>query len=207
MLKKYPIVFENDLIVIVNISAELPQHKIKQYKQRDLDKIDRVYWHHTAGRIRKGLKGPIATAGFCVKDKKKGGRGWPGMPYHLYIPYEPEVTPSGQMVIYLCQPFELWTYHTGGKDRRGRSRNKHGVGVVCQGDFLSGHDPERVPVGGQSGYPSYAQMITSYALWTSYLKPVLGLNNKQLRGHFEAGKPTCPGDVFETWVKYIRMQS
>jgi len=213
------IVFENELIAIQDITEELPRHPNWPYNHKRsaryrelLDReIDRVYWHHTAGSIPGGIKGPMATAGYCVadpdpEDRRHGGRGWPGMPYHFFIPYEPEVIKAQQIVIYQCQPLDIWSWHTGGKDEHGRSRNKYGVGVVCQGCFWSRHDPGRKPLRGQTGWPSPAQTIASSELWLSYLKPELGLINAQLSGHFEAGKPTCPGEILEAWVQILQAQ-
>jgi hypothetical protein len=215
-----PVIFASELIVVQDVASELPRHRnwpwnhsrSARYRLIDGREVDRVYWHHTAGRIPRGVKGPMATASFCVADPdpenpRHGGRGWPGMPYHLFIPFVPETTPAGQIVVYQCQPFDMASWHTGGKDERGRGRNRYGVGVVCQGCFWSRHDPKRKPLPGQTGRPSTAQLVASHALWTGYLKPRLGLTNRQLSGHFEAGKPTCPGDVLEAWVKQVQQQA
>ena len=205
-------VFEGKRIVVRDICDELPRHENWPYSHRRSGRyrlirgrqVDRVYWHHTGGAVRPGLDGPEATARYCVRDPQSGGRGWPGMPYHLFIPYEPETTQAGQLVVYQCQPLDMWTWHTGGKDARGRSRNRHGVGVVCQGRFWSRHRPDDQPLAGQTGWPSAEQMVASEALWQGFLKPTLGLTDAQLRGHFDAGKATCPGEQLQAWVRHVR---
>ena len=212
-----PVVFENELIVVQDVAGEMPRHRNWPYNHRRSARyrlipnreIDLVFWHHTAGGIARGIKGPASTAAYCVADpdpnsKWGGGRGWPGMPYHLFIPHLPEMTEAGQMVLYQCQSLEMWSWHTGGKDKRGRGRNQYGLGVVCQGCFWSRHDPDRKPLRGQTGWPSVAQMMASHALWFGYLKPALGLTNAQLSGHFEAGKPACPGELLEAWVRHVQ---
>ena len=50
-------------------------------------------------------------------------------------------------------------------------------------------------------------MVASDVLWQDYLKPTLGLTDAQLRGHFEVGKATCPGEQLEAWVRVSRRDS
>jgi len=179
-----------DEIIVYDVTADLPRHPLKTYARRELTAVTTAYVHHTGGRVRRGLAGPEATARYCVTD-----RGWPGMPYHVFIPYAPELD-GGRLIVYQCQPLGAWSYHTGGKDALGRSINKHGIGVVCQGCFTSRHSLKRPYPGQPTDGPSPAQLLALAAVvdWLRGVVPGVDLSC-----HAWVGKPTCPGDALEAW--------
>lgn len=194
--------YADSRIVVHDITEDLPQHPTRAYRLRSELEIERVYIHHTGGRVRRGLAGPEATAGYIVRDRPHG-RGWPGMPYHVFIPYDPEIDAAGRLVVYQTQRLDAWSYHTGGKDRQGRSRNKHGLGVVCQGCFVSRADADQGPFPGQpTPYPSAAQQTAVGAVW-DWLRGLYALPRAALSCHAWAGKPTCPGDWLERWCRMM----
>lgn len=174
---------------ILDATPALPKHPTKKYSQRPLTRIQYAIWHHSAGAVRPGLDGPIGTAKSHVEE-----RGWPGIGYHYYIPYLGP--PRGPALVYQVNSLRTWAYHTGAP------WNASGIGVLCQGCFVSRHNPGQGPIKNQQTQgPSDHQQVASWELWI-YLQdrfPAL-----ELMGHYLAGKPTCPGDELEAWIEEVR---
>lgn len=213
--RQLPVFYSDGVMVVVDAVEVLPRGK-KSYAHIMDRKVERIYLHHTAGAVPHGLAGPMATAAFCVRPRKFirvhgrnvniGGRGWAGMPYHLFVPHQPLFDDAGRMVVFLTQRFDAWSWHTGGKMVDGRSRNKHGLAVVMQGCFSSAADPTQGPkdLDQLLGVPSpFQEMATIHLLgWLADTHCTAG--REGLRCHSDAGKPTCPGFAGEVIVDAVR---
>jgi len=184
--------YTDDAIKVVDITDDLKKHHSKKYRRTKARPINRVILHHTAGGVTPGLRGPESTAEWCVN-----GRGWPGMPYHVYVPYTPMIDGDGRMIVWQTQDFDVRSYHTGG------GQNKHGIGVVCQGLFVSPYclkTLKRQP----TPDPSEAQKTAIRHVWT-WLSGLYGLSpDPSLSCHAWHGKPACPGRWLEDWVRRMR---
>jgi len=212
------IVFENQLFVLKNVMDVLPKHKNFPLGSNSIDtltgqpvqkteyikikdrKIQTVFFHQTAGSYQKGYEGLMNTSRFFIEDPvfenrrwTGNGRGWPGMAYTFYVPFCPDKC-NGKLEIYQCWDLDWVTYHTG------QGHNRTSVGIAFQGYFKSRHITNFVPFKGTTGSPSSEQMDIAESIWEDYFKPKLGLLNRDLSGHFRAGKPSCPGDVLEAFV-------
>lgn len=213
------IVFEGERFVISDISADLPRHPrypygssvVKpngkravtgRYRSVPGRTIDTIYFHQTAGAYAPGRNGVMKTGRFFVTDPayspdgrwKGNGRGWPGFAYTWYVCHEPE-TIAGKYVIYQCNHLDTVSWHTAG-------RNKTGAGIAFQGYFRTRHIRNFRPFDGTDGEPSEAQLILAEAFWEEYAKGELGLTNRDISGHFEVSKKTCPGDTLEKFVLF-----
>ena len=224
------IIFTGSHFVICDISDKLRKHKnfphgsdainpntgkrdVRGSYQKVRDrKIAKVLVHQTAGGYHPAEDQLLNTNSFFITDPtwKKNpkfgqpkqpewlwtgmGRGWPGFAYTFFVPYAPE-TCNGRFIIYKCNDLELVTWHTGD------GQNESGVGLAFQGYFLSEPDITH-PMKGQDGHPSEEQMGILPAFWYEYAIPNLGATD--LSGHFEHGKPTCPGDDLREKVQEIR---
>lgn len=195
------VVFENGTIQVLDISGLLPRNPrwprgargSLAYRFSPRRRVNEVIWHHTGGSVRHvGVAGPAETAGYCVRNPPKG-RGYPAIPYHVYIPFMPDRLANDALVIYLTQPLGMWSWHTG------PGHNENGIGVAWQGRMYSRHEPGLELLPGQTGHPSHDQWTASTAVW-AWLKELYGLSNKALHGHFEFGKKACPGDDGEAWI-------
>lgn len=181
-------------------------------------KITEVIVHQSAGPFREGIAAAEGIARFAaarpiykeddngqiaykttrsgkrIPIRKGGGRGWPGVPYTFVIPAMPE-TVDGKIEVYRCWDDEWRTWHTGG------SHNSNGVGVCVAGWYKSRWI--RKDVGREQ--PDELAMMGLTALVNDYLLPRYGIKaEKGLFGHFDFGKPTCPGDFLEQWVRDAR---
>lgn len=210
---KFTVIFKGSSFVVVDLKDSLPRNEhfpfgsvfwnggfVKStldYQKIPDRRVDKVWVHHTAGGTTKGFAGPMATAGFCVQDPrvKDGaivpytGRSWPGIPYHLFISHKPEIHEEEKLpIIYSCWPKEwiIWGQ---------KGHNRHGYSVVCQGKFNL--KPGET---GTKGHPSTLQFDLLQAAWDEYLKPLLRLTDKQLYGHCDATKPSCPGGTIYEWI-------
>lgn len=186
----------------------------KGYSKRK-GKISRIYVHQSAGNSKAGVDAAIAIARFHTGEpifkrddagniiKRKngkdmwigGGRGWPGAGYTFIIPGFPDIVDE-KIEVYRVNDDSLHTYHTGSNS------NRIGVAVCFGGMFASRHLKDSSltrPSPGTLAREAGKELILQYLL------PRYGLKAKGgLFGHFDVGKPACPGDWLERWVRYQR---
>ena len=173
----------------------------REYKKRAVGGIEHVYVHQSAGNRLNGVEAPYRIAKFHAGPPKRsdsgrwvgGGRGWPGIGYTFVVPSVPD-TQDGKFVVYRCHEDDVWSYHTG------RGANKHGVAVCVAGSYQSRHSDNPRAVWA----PDSAAITALNELVLDYLVPRYGLKPTDVLGHFDAGKPACPGDFLEQWVRHVR---
>lgn len=164
-----------------------------------------VIVHHSAGRPREGLDAVDAIAGFSIGDPKYaerggkvrwvgGGKGFPGVPYTFVVPGIPTVR-DGRVTVYRVWDDGWWTWHTS------KAINRRGVGVCVSGWYASRHDA-LAPSARERPDPLVTLAVER--LCTKYLLPRYGLSTEDLYGHFDFGKPACPGDFLEDWIRRTR---
>ncbi len=216
--------YVDEHIIVHDITDDLPRHKTKQFGRVPSRPVSRVILHHTAGGVAPGLVGPMSTGRFFVapkryrytvggegadktayekakeegRDARKrnvGGRGWPGFAYHVFIPYNPKVDSDGRMVVYQTQDFDVRGTHTAGQ-------NAHGIGVVCQGLFVSRYHPGK-PRRQPTKHPSQSQQLAVQRVWR-WLKGLYALPNSALHTHSMYAKPACPGEWLDGWARRVR---
>lgn len=214
--------FENDSIRLVHLQG----FKMGPRFPRDLDGDDafkripgrvvgQMVFHHSAGGFHDGIKAVQRIADYAIaaplyarddegkplltpKGKRKvigGGRGWPGIPYTFIIPARP-ASEDGKLVLYRIWDDDWRTWHTGG------AANAHGVGVCIGGWYASRHDLLAEQAWAR---PTEEAMICADHL-VDYLSDRyrLPLSVDTLASHAELGKPACPGDFIENWVREKR---
>lgn len=178
-------------IALYDVSFLLPQHKTKKYRLRDPDLITRIYVHHSGKLGAAGFQGLYNSARYSVEQRKNkdGSIGWPGQPYHIWVPF---IGFKGEdRVAYLCQPDSVRCYHTG------KVANTHGYGIVLQGntstDGLSFNQQEIL----EGLLPwKREELALEHDTWLSW--------------HSEAGrfggkpKPACPGSQAQKWLEEYR---
>ena len=181
--------------------------------------IEAVFVHALMGGFKGGMDQARALANFCTADPKYktnedgsiymrktrsgmrpkligGGRGWPGAAYTFLVPYRPEVV-DGKFEVYRLWDDQWRTFHTGGR------WNGRAVAVGFGGSLNTRHAPRFSADRGRD--PTNEQFEAGTELILEYLLPRYGLDAETgLKGHFEAGKPTCPGDILEAWVRLQR---
>lgn len=172
--------------------------------------VNLLYCHQTGGSVtNKGFDAPLSTAHFQVRDpswvmkKVNGlmkwtwtgrGRGWPGIAYTWYIPWDPIIY-NGKIVIFQCNELDFITWHS--------SDNEHSVSIVSQGYFRSRYMKKFRPRHGQTGKPNDSQCVALEGFIAEYAIPILGIMPKEIKGHCDSPKPKlmCPGDDIEVIYK------
>jgi hypothetical protein len=186
------------------------------YKMRKgSGRISRVIVHQSAGNFLAGERAALAIARFHTADpiyetdsdgtvRRRsngrfawigGGRGWPGIGYTFVVPGLPELV-DGKIEVFRVNEDDRHTYHTGSPS------NRVGVAVCFGGTFASRHlrDGKLTrPRPGADAIAAGHDLIMNYLLPRYDIEPVHGLF-----GHFDLGKPACPGDWLEQWVRYQR---
>lgn len=165
-------------------------------------KIDRIYVHQTASSPLDGRDAPeqlarwyVATPRYAQRDSRMirvgGGRGFPALGHTFLVPTRPAMH-TGKFVVYRLWTDEWVTWHT-------RRHNRHGVSVAFAGNFATRYAPRQSKID-----PSTPAISAGEELIRDYLLPRYSLAWDDVSGHFEAGRPTCPGDVLEAWVRRQR---
>ena len=104
-------------MIIHELIDELPVHKTKRYRSRDLEKVTTIVIHHSGVAAgRDGFLEKIKR--FAAYHIKK--HGWPGIGYHYVIDHDGE--------IWKCNPVGHKTWHA-------RNANSNGIGIMLMGDF------------------------------------------------------------------------
>lgn len=184
-------------IVIYDVSRLLPRNAKSRhvYRRRSPRGIRYVIVHKSGADGPAGFRGCEASARFVTRH-----RGWPGAAYTYWLPREPDVTEQGR-VIYRCHADNVRSFHTGGR------MNTLGVGIGVQGNYDGDGDgfADKVPTDFQ---------IDALGALVGYLEDrhtrfeaTRKLDQDQnwcLTGHWEHGKPVCPGDAMQLWVRQTR---
>lgn len=224
MSKKFPelteqLVWENDEVKLVKL------HGLKtgpgHYQVIPGRKIHAVIIHHADSNPLLGQAAPRGIANFHASPPKYktdaqgnvmyrkvggkprkwwigGGRGWPGIGYQYVVPTIPDIE-EGKAVVYQAWDDDVWSWHTD------KAINRHGLGVCMAGCFRSEHYPNN-PLAQSAPDPSAWNAMEQLVL--GYLLPHHGLTAEDgLYGHFDYGKPACPGDWLEQWVRHQRGES
>jgi hypothetical protein len=187
------LVWQTDDFVVVNFEPYLRLHKNYPYGKSKLpymnyrprtSKLKWVVYHQTYGNYRPNPESIHLTNNYAIDFL-----GWPRICYQLYCGYNPPQTQDGRYVVYQINPWNLRTWTIGG------SANSTCAGVVFQGRFSMDHGDW-----GQDMQPSQVQGFLAEKMWEDYIKPCLGVTNKQISGHYEHGKPACPGRRLQTFV-------
>jgi hypothetical protein len=147
----------------------LPHHKTEKWDQRDPIKILGVVYHQSLENFGTAS----GNSKYHVDPNHISDNGLPGLAYPLFV------EKSGD--IWLANNIEDITYSQGSV-----TGNKLYVGVCFGGNF-SGPGYE----GSQK--PTNAQLRVARELWT-HLKKIWGFKDNQLFGHYDFGKPACPGN-------------
>lgn len=157
-----------------------------QWNNRVVEDIEGMVWHQLLGwgslmgtaRYHTGPGSHLAP-----------GVGVESIAYTLYI--------DRQGCIHQCNNFSKKTWSQGDKYRPG-DENADFLGVAFEGDFyVEGLDNP------DAGEPNDVQILAGLMVW-KVCKDLWGWDETCLYGHFDFGKPACPGDTLQTVIKAIQ---
>jgi len=178
---------------LYDVSHLLPTHRHERYRRRHVDGIDLLVVHHS-GRLSKhhqAYDGMRNSARFVVTQRKNrdGTSGWPGFPYHAWIPYGEVLDDAGRRVWFRGQQDNVRSWHTGGLNKRGWS--------ICLQGALSKHPPSD-------------HQLAVLADAVPWAVARFGLCEDHIVGHCEADrygghrKDACPGTHAMSWIGGLR---
>lgn len=167
---------------INDLRRELPVHESRRFARRAVSDIRGVVFHQTLGDY--SVTG-IAKYHVSEECHIAPGVGCPGICYTYFV--------DTDGTIYLCNDHEAVTWSQAGSTAplpmtRG---NTNYLAVVFRGDF-AGKDHK-------GGEPTEAQLESARALW-EWLRADLALPEDMLFGHFDFGKPACPGNTLSKLI-------
>lgn len=153
------------------------------WKERDVASLEGMAWHQELGwgtieGVAKYHTGPKSHMG--AKES---------------IAYTWGIRRDGQIV--LCNDFRKKTWSQGYRDRPG-DENAEFMSVMFEGLFRSPTVNDSA-----AGEPNTAQLFAGLMLW-QVCRSEWKWDSQDLYGHFQFGKPACPGNTLETIVRAIR---
>lgn len=170
---------------IEDISQKLPWNKNYKGgwpKRRVLEDIEGVCFHQTWGNTD-----PVKVNNYHINPNHISKKGCPHICYTIFIDGDGKVT--------LCNDWKDVTWSQGTSKTPG-DENKLYLSVCVGGKFKNKHF-KKYPD------PSVAQMEAADKVWR-WLKKTFRFSNKQIYGHFDFGKATCPGDAIEEYIRKTR---
>lgn len=170
---------------VIDKVSELPKHASRTWSIRSLSQIKGLVVHQSAG--------PGSLLSIAKYHVSPGNHisslGCPGICYSFAI------TPDGSII--LCNKLEHVVWSQNYKERSG-NENIDFASVLVVGDFSGpGHYSNQ--------YPTSEQIKSLITLWGEF-KLKLDLDDGDIYGHYNFGKPACPGTVLQGVVESIRNQ-
>ena len=189
---------ENDILKhLVDLSAmldlpatqdqrkSLPQSKTHKWRTRSVKDIKGMCWHQALGEINTVGIARYHSSTSSHLNKGKGVQ---------TISYTWSIEKDGRII--LCNDFKSKTWSQGTRDIAG-DENALYMSVCFCGEFRGkGHDK------GSFG-PTEPQMQSGMLLWRvcrNYFK----WSKAEIKGHFDFGKPACPGLILEGMITSMR---
>lgn len=153
-----------------------------QWRDRDVNSLEGVVWHQALAN------GPIeAIAHYHT-----------GVDSHLCeggvesIAYTFAIRKDGQVV--LCNDLTKKTWSQGYKGTPGDENAKY-ISVLFEG-FLKGEGISD----SDAGEPTTEQILSGISLW-KVLKALFKWSDDALKGHYDFGKPACPGNTLKAIIE------
>lgn len=159
---------------IQNMISILPWHPTRRWGTRQLSSINKIVIHQELGEADVE-----AVNNYHIKPNHISSKGCPHLCYHYAIRKNGEIIQANEL--------SSVTWHCKGQ-------NIEAVGIMAVGNFNGpGYDMG-------TSEPTKEQ-IESIDFLVQYLQKSLKLTNQDLYGHYQFGKPACPGHTLQKYVE------
>ena len=165
---------------VKNLIKELPWHAERVWQKRALTQIDKIIIHQELG------ESPVENVNsYHISVGPQNHitpKGCPHICYHYAIRKNGEIVQVNELsdIVWHC-----------------KGQNLQGIGIMLEGNFSGpGYD-----LG--TSEPSQEQINSTKEL-VNFLLESLNLSNSSVFGHYQFGKPACPGYVMQEWVEKKR---
>jgi hypothetical protein len=165
-------------LTVLDYRGKMPTHETKTFSNRNGASLKGIAFHHsasTAGNPERFKK----VAKYHVKPNHISDSGCPGICYTIGIAIDGEVC--------LFHSIDVATWSHG-------SANKTHLSCLVSGNFYSESNPK--------GHEPTAEQLRSVAAVAIACKK-LWRDTFEITGHFQFGKPACPGATIEAMVRAI----
>ena len=169
---------------VIDLRGKLPTHRTKSFGQRDPGSLRGLVAHHSAGPTG-GADRFRAVAAYHVGPNHISETGCPGICYSLGI------SDSGEICVFWDLDRATWSQ--GDRTQPG-DENKDWLSVLLVGNFRSIDNPK-------GAEPSLEQLL-AYLLLARACREIWG-QGFAFTGHFQFGKPACPGATVEAIARAI----
>lgn len=174
-------------IHVVDVRGQLAAHPYKTFDQRDPDRIRGLCVHHSAGE-GSGWMALIGTANYHVGANHVCQSGAPGLLYTMAVDH------SG--TVYICHDLEAKTWSQGSRAIPG-DENRDYLALLVQGNFDG-------PSNRTGREPTWEQVLAVLLVWRACRGYWDSWDDRDLMGHFDFGKPACPGATLEAVIRACR---
>ena len=168
-------------LTVKDLRGKLPSHASKSFARRDPSKLKGLTGHHTAGPTGT-YERFLAVAEYHVGPNHVSSTGAPGILYTLGI--------DKDGVVCIFHDLEVATWSQGTRSIPG-DENADYLAVLVLGDFSSKDH--------QGSEPTLDQMHAFLGV-AKACRWLWGLSF-DFTGHFQFGKPACPGATLETIIR------
>lgn len=169
-------------VVVLDLRGQLPEHATKRFATRDATKLRGLTAHHSAGPAG-GRQQLEAVARYHVGANHVSATGCPGLLYTMAVLQDGSVA--------LAHDLEVATWSQGDKARPG-DENAEFMAVLTLGNFHSADNP--------TGNEPSPDQLWAFACVVRVARQLWG-KGFDVTGHFQFGKPACPGATLEAVVR------
>lgn len=179
-------------IDVTDLRGQLPAGS-GHWRERNPEALSGVVVHHAAGVV-DGVDGVIAVARYHVAAPP-AGRGWPGIGYFASV--------ARNGVVHIHRDLEVWGAHAD-YDARPGSENETLIGLLVMGNFRGPHNDTPAKTQQEPTWQQVWAVLAFYRACLSIWPEWDRLPDRGLLGHFELGKPACPGATLEAIIRAAR---
>jgi len=168
---------------VIDGRSHLPKHAEKEWASRNPADLQGVCFHQSLEEYGTAR----GNARYHVGPNHISQKGLPSLSYTMFVERSGDV--------FLANDVECKTYSQGYRAEKG-DENAAYIGVCFGGNFSGpGHEGTQ--------RPTAAQLEVAQRLW-HHLKGIWDWNDDALFGHFDFGKPACPGNELTLIIEQIR---
>ncbi|MCD4773321.1 MAG: N-acetylmuramoyl-L-alanine amidase [Bacteroidales bacterium] len=162
---------------IKNLIQQLEWHTVRRWSTRELSGIRKIIFHQELGDSTIEQ-----VNSYHIKPNHISPRGCPHFAYHYGIRKNGEIIQANEL--------SQITWHTKGE-------NSHGIGIMLVGNFKGNGNEDA------TDDPTDKQIKSAEEL-ANYLIDVFKLSKQDVFGHYQFGKPVCPGFKMQEWIENFR---
>lgn len=162
---------------IKNKIQQLEWHSVRRWSTRELSNIRKIIFHQELGNSTIEQ-----VNSYHIKPNHISANACPHFAYHYGIRKNGDVIQANEL--------SSITWHCKGQ-------NSSSIGIMLVGNFRGNGNED-------SNYDPSVEQIKSAEELSNYLIDVFKLSKQDVFGHYQFGKPYCPGYKMQEWIEKFR---